>query len=582
MKTRLLFLVLLLFSLTALAQDFPEVTAKIFLQPETIKAGEEAHVVVEFSIPKGYHMYKQPEYLYLDIDENPAIITRPTIYPEGIDEKGNVAYYGTVQIKKPFTAKKEGDLKIIAFAGWQMCDDAGTCFAPNEKEKAFLIKVEKNENIKQVDKGSFKGILNYLVYGDQTNKRPLAEVLKFLLFAFLGGVILNVMPCVLPVLSIKAMHIVGQAHQDKKEIFASSMFYTLGILVSFFVMATVVSIIKIMGEGVGWGFQFQNVGFSLSLAALLFVFALSLFDVFVINPPGMNMATKAGSKKGHSGSFFSGIFAVLLATPCTAPLLAPALGVAFSMPPLIILVFFIAIGVGLALPFILLAFWPKVIQALPKPGNWMNTFKEIMGFLLFGTTIFLLHTIYILVDGGTNFLRVIWFFLILAIAAWVYGTFGKPHFSKRKQWLALIIAIAMIVGGAYFILDFKEQNQGQNGNAFLHEGWEKFDPAKVQELVDSNVPVFVGFGAKWCMTCNTNEKVVLYTDQITKAFKDKGVVLFKGDNTKKDPVIGEWLKKYDRAGVPLYLLFRPNEGKAHVFPEILTPAMVIDELNKIK
>jgi len=275
MKKIVLFMFLLLLGLSLFAQDVPEVKANLYLQPQIPIQGEQAFFISEITIPKGNHMYKQPEYLYLGIEENENIEIKKTIYPKGIEEHGNTAYYDKIKLKLPFTVKTAGNIKILAYADWQICDDKGTCFPPDEKEKAFLVNVKANKNIKTVDKKSFKGIVNYLIYGEGTNKRPLMQVLKYLLMAFLGGVILNVMPCVLPVLSIKAMHIVGQANQNKKEIFASSMFYTLGILVSFFIMATVVSIIKIMGEGVGWGFQFQNVGFSLTLAAIVFVFGLS-------------------------------------------------------------------------------------------------------------------------------------------------------------------------------------------------------------------------------------------------------------------------------------------------------------------
>lgn len=545
-----------LFILCMFGTIFAQETVRIGIEPQILKAGEEAVLTATFVIPDSMHAVLQEDYLFLEPEENPYFSYEKTVYSQGKIVEGETYFYRDVTLTRKIKVKEDaaaGEQTLKVNTGWQYCTESGSCNPPQEEEHLLTVTVETAGA-----KGNFW---------------------KYLLFAFLGGIILNVMPCVLPVLSIKAMHIVGQSQQNKKQIMTGSLAYSAGILVSFLVLALVVAIFKYTGESVGWGFQFQSFGFTMTLAAIIYVFALSLFDVFIINAPGMQVAYKASSHEGHWGSFLSGVFAVLLATPCTAPMLGPALGFAFRLPSALIFVFFLLIGLGLALPFILLAFFPSVIKSLPKPGNWMNTFKEFMGFLLMGTVVFLLRTVYQLVGGGLAFLNVLWFFLFLSLAAWIYGTFGKPHFSRLKQWLAFVLAVIIIIASAYGFLG--QGKESAKADISVPPGWEKFTPEKVEQIVNSNTPLFLDFGAEWCMTCKTNEKTVLYTDEIMDAFKAKNVMLLKGDNTKKDVVIAQWLTKYNRAGVPLYLLYRPGEQDPVVFPEIITKGMIIKELEKI-
>ena len=360
------------------------------------------------------------------------------------------------------------------------------------------------------------------------------------------------------------------------------MAYTVGILFSFIILAAVIIILKMSGEMVGWGFQFQSAGFVTGLLIVIFVFALSLFGVFIINAPGMQVATKASSKSGLTGSFVSGIFAVLLATPCTAPLLGAALGFAISQPPLIILGIFIMIGFGLASPFILLGFWPKAIKIIPKPGNWMNIFEELMGFLLLLTALYLLRTLYFLI-GGKNLINVLLYLIILGLASWIYGRFSRPEFSRRKQWIAIIIALFVAVGGGFLTLNYKAHDQTASSlaNESIHAGWQKFSPELVKKYRTEKKPVFIDFSAEWCLTCKTNENTVLFTKDIQNAFHKRGVQLLAGDNTKKDKIIGEWLRRFNRAGVPLYIFYLPDEEKPIVLPELITKEMVMNVLRKL-
>jgi thiol:disulfide interchange protein DsbD len=309
-----------------------------------------------------------------------------------------------------------------------------------------------------------------------------------------------------------------------------------------------------------------------------------LFDVFIISPPGMNAATKASGKGGLGGSFFSGIFAVLLATPCSAPMLGTALGFAFSQPPLMIFAFFLLIGLGLALPFILLGLNPRLMKIIPKPGEWMNIFKEVMGFLLLGTAIWLLHVIY-QQNGGDYLLQVLIYLLFLGLATWMYGRFVRLEHSKSTQWIFTILAMLVIAASAWIFLPYHEIkaiNTTENVSAEKgFEGWQVFSPELVDELVAKDEPVFIDFGAKWCMTCQSNEKLVTTTAEMKKAFADKKVNLIRGDFTKKNPVMQDFMQKFGRAGVPFYVLYVPGKEPV-VFPEIITIPMLKQALEEIK
>jgi len=552
----ILFTIVLAVLFTGLCAQAPSIV--VAADPAVISSGDSGVIRVTYALPDGYHMAKQEDYVYFNVEAPEGFTFEPIVYPEGQkDEWGDELYYGEAMLERAFTIGpnvKPGTYRLTVTSAWQICDES-SCLEPDEAQYTVSVEVQGNAG------------------------GAVWNIIKFLLMAFAGGVILNIMPCVLPVLSIKAMHLVNQAHQDRREIMKGGLIYTAGILVSFVVLAGVVIVLTSLGLGAGWGFQMQNLTFVLAFASLVFVFALSLFDVFIISPPGMTMATKAGAKGGHAGSFFSGVFAVLLATPCTAPLLAPALGFAFTQPPAVILPFFLLIGLGLALPFILLAFWPGVIRKLPKPGEWMNVFREAMAFLLLATAVWLLTIAHALV-GSAGFLHILWFMLFLGLAAWIYGRFARPHHGRAQQWIALLVAVAVIVGSALWLLRFPQDEAAKEGN--IPAGWQAFSPELLQQLRDEGKPVFVDFGAEWCLTCKTNENAVLLTSDVMAEFREQGVELLKADNTRKDPVIGEWLKKYNRAGVPLYLLYYPGQDTPFVFNEVITKGDIFGALDKLE
>ena len=562
MKKVILFftLIIVLFSAhTLLAQ---ENVAKGVINPSEISPGTTVLITVTFTIPEGMHQSLQEDYFYIEADEVEGIEFLPVQYPEGTEHEGLIDYYNSVILTMEFIVADDamiGEREIKVYAGYQFCDDAGMCHFPEEEEISLSVNVVESSSSKKS-----------------------SGLLKYLLLALLGGLILNITPCVLPVLSIKAISLVNQSQHDKKKILAGSYAYTAGVLVSFIILAIVIVIIKASGELVGWGFQFQNPGFVLVLLSIIFVFSLSLFGVFTIRVPGMQIASKASGKGGHTGSFLTGIFAVVLATPCSAPLLGSAIGFAFTQTAPIIILLFLFVGIGLALPFMLIGFCPKLIQKIPKPGTWMNIFEQIMGFLLLAAVIWLLDVLYFQV-GWANVLRVMIFMAFLAIASWIYGRFALPHFSRKKQWIAMISALLVIVLSAIFVvrLDVLAEPVYADVISESHGNWEKFEPELIEKLRLENKPIFIDFTAKWCMTCKVNENAVLYTDDIQQEFADKSVVLVKADYTNKDKLIGEWLQKFGKAGVPTYVLYIPGKENPLVLPEIITKEIVRNALNKI-
>jgi len=411
-----LILAFLLINSTILFSD-ERVKVSAGISPSVLVPGEEGTLSVTFEIADSFHQTRSDDFFFISFENNTWFPMGEIIYPVGILKDGLENFYGTITLEAKFLVSEDipsGDQIAKIKAAWQICDEEGVCFFPEE----IILDVPVQ------------------ISGDNADySQSLIVLLKFLFFAFLGGLLLNVMPCVLPILSMRALNLVRQSQNDRKSILIGSLLYGAGVLASLLILAVIVIILKMTGQLVGWGFQFQNPLFVMSLIIIIFVFALSLFDVFLISAPGMNKMAAASNKQGWTGSFFNGIFAVLLATPCTAPFLGAALGFAFSQPPFFILTSFTAIGLGFALPFILIGIWPKLIQSLPKPGPWMDTFKEIMGFLLFGTVLYLISSLRFQISSEALFKFLI-FLTLAAFTAWLYGKLSKPGSKFKSPFLA--------------------------------------------------------------------------------------------------------------------------------------------------
>ena len=533
---------------------------------------------VTYTIPAGQHITRQPELVFVKPQPVAGLEFGNASYSATTktDEQGNPLYAGTLVISCELRATQPvpAGTPLNITVGWQACLDSGTCFAP----QTTAVTVSLPEMAGSLPKTAVPPAAP----SDRHTAAPLPPATglwHFLLLAFLGGLILNLMPCVLPVLSIKLLGLLKSADHSAGNIRNSALAYTGGVLLSFAVLAAVVIVLKAGGAAVGWGFQFQNPVFVMALLVVIWVFALSLFDLFMIRAPGMQAAAAVSAKSGLAGAFLGGVFAVLLATPCTAPLLGAALGFAFAQPAPVIMLFFIVVGLGLAFPFLLAGFFPRTMKLLPKPGEWMNTFRALMGFLLLATVIWLLGVLQLQI--GQRIMGVLAYLLVLAFACWLYGRLANPAQPLRQQWLFTALALAVAVGGWFWLVDLRAAPEIDNRTSKIENlidpasGWERFTPDRVAALRQAGTPVFVDFGAEWCLTCKTNEIGVLYTAEIQAAFRQHGVVPLRGDYTRKDPVIAAWLTRHHRAGVPLYLYYAANAAEPVLLPELLTKQLVL-------
>ncbi|MEY2575326.1 MAG: hypothetical protein QOF80_813 [Verrucomicrobiota bacterium] len=406
---------------------------------------------------------------------------------------------------------------------------------------------------------------------------------KFLLFGFLGGLILNLMPCVLPVISLKIFGFVQQAGQDRRRILRSGLAFIAGIFAWFIGLALLLIGLKSAGREITWAFQFTNPYFVVLMSAVVLVFALNLFGVFEISLPQFASRGVLGwtAREGEAGSFFEGVFATVLATPCTAPFLGTALGFAFTQSGWTILLMFLAIASGMASPYFLLSAQPAWLRLLPKPGAWMVRVKQLMGFLLLATLLFLLAVLG--AERGVE--AIIWtacFLLVLSLACWMKGAFIVPTASATARFVSLVLMLVLVLGSGYYFIGEKfAAAKTVSAETQTVGGWQPFTPQLLETELKQGHAVFVDFTAAWCLTCKFNEVNVLEAGAVRDAFQRHGITKIKADWTNADPAITKILKQFGRPGVPMYVLYPGNHAEPILFPEVLTQNMILEKLETV-
>lgn len=400
--------------------------------------------------------------------------------------------------------------------------------------------------------------------------KPTPSAWKMWLFALLGGLILNLMPCVFPVISIKVLSFLDKAGKDPKRVRIHGLVFCAGILLSFWAVAGALLGLQAAGHRLGWGFQLQSPTFLAALSLLFFALGLNLLGVFEIGSQWMGVGSKLAERKGYAGSFFSGVLATVVATPCTAPFMGTAVGFALSQNAWVGMLIFTGLAIGMLLPYLVLSFAPGAFRLLPRPGLWMETLKQGLAFPLFATLIWLLWTFgkQTGVDGLSALLAAI---VLLALAIWL---------GHRKRRLLGMVAGALSVAMAWRAAQFggplPEAGGGQGA-------WRKFSPEAVTAVVSQGKPVFIDFTASWCITCQVNKRVALEVAEVEREFEKRDVIRFRADWTLRDPVIASVLESYGRSGVPLYVLYPGGENRSPlILPEILTPGIVLEALGKIE
>ena len=406
---------------------------------------------------------------------------------------------------------------------------------------------------------------------------------KFLLFGFLGGFILNLMPCVLPVISLKIFGFIQHAGQDRRRILRSGLAFIAGIFAWFIGLALLLIGLKSAGREITWAFQFTNPYFVLFMSAVVLVFALNLFGVFEITLPQSASRGVLGwtAREGDAGSFFQGVFATVLATPCTAPFLGTALGFAFTQSGWTILLMFVAIAAGMSSPYLLLSAQPAWMRLLPKPGAWMVHVKQLMGFLLLATLLFLLWVL----GAQRGVEGVIWascFLLALSVVCWMKGVFLVPTASRVARVVSILLALLLLFGSGYYFIGEKfRATRLASGEMQMQGDWQPFTAKRLEEELEQGHSVFVDFTAAWCLTCKFNEASVLESSAVRDAFQRHGVVKIKADWTNADPAITKILKQFGRPGVPMYVLYPGKNAEPILFPELLTQSLILEKLETL-
>ncbi|CAN5143094.1 hypothetical protein BH11CYA1_BH11CYA1_30080 [soil metagenome] len=616
---------------TAASADAVYVTPHLIADSDSVVAGQSFKLGVRLEMAEGWHTYyKEPGEAgmktSIDWQLPPGFKASELIWqkPEKFVDAGitTYGYHDKVLLAAVVTAPAKlnlGDkLDFKAKIKWLSCKDI--CL-PGKGEVALQLPVAASAKpsaeaaeFKQLGDG-FQGAVSELTSSEASAKAVSVldsnykieggsgaaggSLLTFLGFALVGGLILNIMPCVLPVIAIKVMSFLEQAQDSPARVRLLGLTFSAGIISSFLALAMVVIALKAGGQSIGWGFQFQYPGFLIIMCAVVLLMSLSFFGLFYVNVTvGQGEIDKLSQGEGFVGTFFKGVLATVLSTPCTAPLLAPALGFAFAEPAYVVLSIFFAAGLGMSLPYLLLTLNPAWLQKLPKPGVWMEKFKQSMGFILLATMVWLDFVLTRQIGPEpASFIN--YWLVTLAFAAWIIATFTDLTSTterKIKVW-----AIAGTVLGLVSWLCIFAQPQVMaaiipNGSSAVSAAataptvaasdsekadWQPFSVAALNSLLSADKTVLLDFTADWCQTCQVNEKTVLSNSAVQEKLKELKVVTMRADWTRQNPDITKLLSKFGRAGVPLYVIFPAGKADSPiVLPEVITVQLVVDELTK--
>ncbi|QFU74502.1 protein-disulfide reductase DsbD [Halioglobus maricola] len=516
-----------------------------------------------WQIADGYYLY-QHAFKFQGEDHRGALPLRENL-PEGLDRTdeffGDVSvYYNSADITVDTERQRDGSLQLTVTS--QGCADAGLCYPPRKQYFSWAPgAAEVTETTPPKRKPQVTAAPATATEG---NGSSLAYML---LLAFLGGAILNLMPCVFPILSLKVLSFAQSSDHDRH---LHSWIYTAGVVVSFVAVAAVLIALQQAGSAVGWGFQLQSPGFVIALAYLFLVMGLSLSGLVHLGGNLMNTGSALADRGGLSGSFFTGVLAVVVASPCTAPFMGTALGFAVTQPPLTGLTVFAALGLGMAAPLLLFSYSGAARKLMPRPGPWMETLKELLAFPLYAAAIWLLW-----VAGrqtGVNTMAaVLCGALLLTLGLWLWEKGGA------RRWLAAICA-----AGALGLASMDNLDPAGGAEKQLTDGRVAWSNEAIEQLRTSGTPVFVDVTADWCITCLANETAVLFTEDITAAFADHGVTYMVADWTNYDADIAEFIASHGRTGIPLYVMYPPaGAGQPFLLPQIVTADIVMEALEVV-
>ncbi|MDX1577754.1 MAG: thioredoxin family protein [Gemmatimonadota bacterium] len=562
----------------------------VALDRESYAPGQRARLAVRLTIEPGWHTNShEPTYEYLIGTEarfeTPAGWPAPDepTYPPGEMKTFGFApepisvYEDEVFVRSEIAVPEEaepGTYPIRTTVTYQACDDK-MCLAPVTTESTIGLTV-----------GAAGPLANFDFFGASAPARQGTAgsgsttthgFFWFIALGLLGGLILNAMPCVLPILSLKVFGLVKSAEGGRGAVVGGSLATALGIVLSFLLLATAAVVARSAGVAVGWGIQFQEPAFVGALAVVMLLFTLNLWGLFEIPlPTWFARVGSAGPSEGLAGHLTTGFFATLMATPCSAPFLGTALGFALTQSATTTFTMFGAIGVGMASPYLLLAAFPRLGNFLPRPGPWMVTFRIVMGFFLAATLVWLLFVL----SGLVAPRRVAFFELALLAIALVVWLAARGEGRRRLRGAAGLVTIALAVLSVVLLgqgrLDGAPSTLGVAPEDRLI-AWEPFDRERAEAEAAAGNYVFVDVTADWCLTCKVNEALFLETEEVADAFERHGVIALRADWTRRDERIGRFLADFGRYGIPFYVLYRPN-AEPHVFSELLSKSAILDLL----
>lgn len=591
---------MLLVSPAAALESPQKASFELYPDRTAYEPGASVRLAARVTIEDGWHVnshtpsydYLIPTVLRLEFSEDLGV--EPTMtYPghsmqqfEFTDEPIAV-YDGVVTIVAEFDLPADmanGPLGLAGKLHYQACDHH-QCLPPTDARVEIELVVGPGGEPAHQDAftagGAASAGITETAETDAVASAPEVEETSFaliLLLALAGGLLLNAMPCVLPVLSIKVFGLIKSGGLGRSHLVVGSLATVGGILISFWFLAGAAIGMKLAGEAVGWGIQFQQPGFVTFLAVVVLLFTLNMWGLFEINLPRSLMALSGASmREGLGGHFLSGLFATLMATPCSAPFLGTAVGFALAQSPLFIFLIFTAIGLGLGLPYLLLAAVPAFARFMPRPGSWMVTFKHVMGFLLAATVVWLFYVLAAQVSA--EYLAFIQFSLLaLALFAWLV-----QHIESAKKLGRLMASAGAVAAGglAIFLAITGPAPATAGAENSAHHEWLTFDEKEAERLSrEEGRYVFIDVTADWCLTCKANERLVLETTEVAEAFAEHDVVPMKADWTNRDDSITAFLAQYGKGAVPFYVLYRPHGAPPHPFGELLSKKAILQVLEE--
>ena len=529
----------------------------------TLVADGDQRLMLQWVIAPEYYLYRHA--FKVQASDSESAIAANLVIPEGLAKTdeffGDVeVYYDALEARVDLERATElAQVKVT----YQGCADAGLCYPP--ETKSFLWHMASGE----IQAGSLAPTPSALDTGDDASSSAGIGLVAAIAFAFLGGIILNIMPCVFPILSLKALSFThGSADQHRR----ASLVYATGVIVSFMALASVLVAIQQTGQLIGWGFQLQNTGFVIGLAYLFTVMGLSLNGLIHFGTSMMNVGQSLTEQDGDAGNFFTGVLAVVVASPCTAPFMGTALGYALTQPIVVTLIVFAALGAGMALPMVILSHSSAAVRALPKPGPWMDTAKNVLAFPLYLTSVWLLW-----VAGnqaGVNTMALALSGLVLlALAAYLYG-----DTTLRKG-----ISIVLVTGAVFLAIPSDNKPGSEDSSRTLSDGQIAWSASVLDDYIERGDPIFVDVTADWCITCLANEAAVLFTPEMEQAFIDADIPYMIADWTDYDADIGRFVQSHGRSGIPLYVMYPRGIGSTPVIlPQLLTRDIVMTAIENAR